>query len=145
MRAFLTAGSACVLIALAPGLAVAMPPAAKQYLPVVPTANGPKVQGATPTARPAQLTPAARQALRGPSGAELRRVATATALGAPARSGHGGAAAVAGDRPSFVSATFDALAQGAVLALLAGFAVITALLVYLSRSGRGAKRGSPVS
>jgi hypothetical protein len=52
---------------------------------------------------------------------------------------------VAGDRPSFLSATFDALGQGAVLALLGVFVAITSLLVYLSRSGRGARSGSPTS
>jgi hypothetical protein len=125
---------------------MALPPAAKQYLPVIPTANGPEGVGSTAAvARPDQLTPAARHALKGRSGAELRRVATATALGAPARSGPKNPAQVAGTRPGFLAATFDALGQGPMLALLAAFALITGLLVYLARSSRDPGSGSSTS
>ena len=123
-----------------------MPPAAKQYLPVIPTADGPKaVHGAAPVARDDQLSPAARAALKGRSGAELRRVATATALGAPAQVQSKDAPEVEGSQPGFVSATFDALGQGPVLALLAGFALITGLLVYLARTRRDVGPGSSTS
>jgi hypothetical protein len=133
-------------LALAPTGALAMPPAAKQYLPVIPTADGPKaVHGATPRTRDDQLTPAARAALKGPSGAELRRVATATALGAPTRVEPNGASEVEGSQPGFASATFGALGQGPVLAVLAGFALITGLLVYLARSRRDIGSGSSAS
>jgi hypothetical protein len=136
----------CGLLALAPAGAVAMPPAAKQYLPVIPTADGPKaVHGAAPVARDDQLSPAARAALKGPSGDELRRVATATALGAPSRVEPKDAAPVDGSQPSFPSAVIDALGNGAVLALLAGFALITGLLIYLARSGRDVGSGSSTS
>jgi hypothetical protein len=126
--------------------ALALPPAAKQYLPVIPTAQGPQgVHSSAPVARPDQLSPAARAALKGSSGAQLRRIATATALGAPERSGPQNPAQVEGARPGFLSATFDALGQGAVLALLAAFALITGLLVYLGRSRRDVETGSPAS
>jgi hypothetical protein len=138
------------LAALSPA-AIALPPAAKQYLPVIPTANGPQgVHSSAPVARPEQLSPAARAALKGSTGADLRRIATATALGAPAQAGPGDPARVEGARPEgarpgFLSATFDALGQGAVLALIAAFALVTGLLVYLGRSGRDVETGSPTS
>jgi hypothetical protein len=140
------AGFVCGSLLVAPAAAPAMPPAAKQYLPVIPTANGPAaVRGSAPVARPDRLSPSARAALKGKSGAALRSVATATALGAPARIDHGGSARVQGGSPSFLSATFDALGQGAVLALLAGFAVIAGLLAYIARSRRRLGPGSPAS
>jgi|tagenome__1003787_1003787.scaffolds.fasta_scaffold20899523_2 hypothetical protein len=122
---------------MAPASAAALPPAAKQYLPVLPTANGPAaLRKSAPVERPQQLTPSARASLKGKSGAELRRVATATALGAPAHIDRKDSAQVEGARPGFLSATFDALGEGAVLALLAGFALLAGLLVYLARSRR---------
>jgi hypothetical protein len=133
-------------IALAPAAALAMPPAAKQYLPVLPTANGPAaVRNSAPVVRPQVLSPSARSSLEGKSGAELRKVATATALGAPARIVHKESANVQGDRPGFISATFDALGQGAMLALLAGLIVIAGLLAYLARSRRRLGSGTPSS
>jgi hypothetical protein len=138
------AALACGSLVLAPAAALAMPPAAKQYLPVVPTAKGPTaVHGSAPVVRPKVLTPAARSALEGKSGAELRKVATATALGAPARIDHKDPAQVRDDRPGFLSATFDALGQGAVLALLAGFALIVGLLAYIAWSRRRVGSGTP--
>jgi hypothetical protein len=123
-----------------------MPPAAKQYLPVLPTANGPAaVHGSAPVARPDLLSPSARSSLNGKSGAELRRVATATALGAPARIEHKDSAQVRGDRPGFISAAFDALGQGALLALLAGFALIAGLLAYIAWSRRRLGSGTPTT
>jgi hypothetical protein len=146
MSGLLVAALLSGLLALAPVGALAMPPAAKQYLPVIPTADGPKaVHGAAPVARPDQLTPAARASLKGRSGAELRRVATATALGAPSSVDPTHKSPVDGAEPSFLSATFDALGQGPVLALLAGFALLTALLIYLARSGGDAGSGSSTS
>jgi hypothetical protein len=140
------AALACGSIALAPAAALAMPPAAKQYLPVLPTANGPAaVRGSAPVVRPDVLSPSARSSLKGKSGAELRKVATATSLGAPARIAHKDSADVQGGRPSFLSATFDALGQGAVLALLAGFVLIAGLLAYLARSRRRLGSGTPSS
>jgi hypothetical protein len=136
----------CGSLALAPTAALAMPPAAKQYLPVLPTANGPAaVRHSAPVARPEQLSPSARSSLKGKSGSELRRVATATALGAPARIEHKESAQVRGARPGFLSATFDALGQGAVLALLAGFALLAGVLAYIARTRRGPGSGSPTS
>lgn len=133
-------------LVMSPPAAMALPPAAKQYLPVIPTANGPAaVRSSAPVARPDQLTPAARASLKGRSGADLRRVATATSLGAPARVEPRDSAQVEGARPGFFSAVFDALGQGVVLALLGGFALITALLVYLARLGRDAESGSSTS
>jgi hypothetical protein len=144
MRGIAVAAVACGLIALAPAAASAMPPAAKQYLPVLPTANGPAaVHDAAPVARPDVLSPAARSSLKGKSGKELRKVATATALGAPARIAHKQSADVQGGRPGFLSAAFDALGQGAVLALLAGFVLIAGLLVYIARSRRRLESGTP--
>ena len=123
-----------------------MPPAAKQYLPVIPTANGPAaVRNSAPQARPDQLTPSARSSLRGKSGSELRSLATATALGAPARVNHGDSSRVQGDSPGFVSATFDALGQGAVLALLAGFALLAVILAVVARSRRRIGSGTPTT
>ncbi len=136
----------CGSVVLTPAAALAMPPAAKQYLPVIPTAKGPAaVRSSEPQARPELLSPAARSALKGASGADLRSVATATALGAPARIEHKDAAQVQGDRPGFASATFDALGQGAVLALLAGFALIAGLLAYVARSRHGPRSGTPAA
>jgi hypothetical protein len=135
----------CGLVA-GPTAAWAMPPAAKQYLPVIPTADGPAtVKESAAVEHPDQLTPAARASLKGPSNAELRKVATAKALGAPSRVDPGQATQVEGDQPSFLSAAFGALAQGPVLGLLAGFALITGLLVYVARSRTGPGVGSPTS
>jgi hypothetical protein len=123
-----------------------MPPAAKQYLPVIPTADGPKaVHESAPVARPDQLTPAARESLKGSSGSQLRQVATARSLGAPARTQPKSSSGVEGDRPGAASATVGALGDGAVIALLAALALATALLVYLSRSRRGTGSGSSTS
>jgi hypothetical protein len=135
-----------LVLVLGPTAAWAMPPAAKQYLPVIPTADGPAaVKESAAVERPDQLTPAARASLKGPSSAELRKVATAKALGAPSRVNPKEAADVGGDSPSFLSAAFSALGQGAVLALLAGFVLITALLVYIARSRRDVGSGSSTS
>ena len=136
----------CGSVVLTPAAALAMPPAAKQYLPVIPTANGPvAVRSSAPQARPELLSPSARVALKGPSGTELRKVATATGLGAPGRIDHKDAAEVQGARPGFASATFGALGQGAVLALLAGFALIAGLLAYIARSRRPPGSGTPAA
>jgi hypothetical protein len=83
----------CLLAAalLVPSLAIATTPSQDQYTFNLPTPHGQKPTGGQqPTSHPNDLSPAQRQAASGPSGSQLKQIATSPQLGAPSTGNGGG-------------------------------------------------------
>lgn len=133
-------GAAMILVVLCfPVAADAVIPSVDQYTESAPSAKGDHPTGASPVARPGELSQPVRDALaKSPDGATLTLLATARELGAPARASS--STAEPGDESRSVpAAVASSLSSPGSLLLVAALVAIGTLgvLGYRNRRNRG--------
>lgn len=134
-------GAAMILAVLCfPVAADAVIPSVDQYTESAPSAKGDHPTGASPVARPGELSQPVRDALaKSPDGATLTLLATARELGAPATPSTDSSADPGDDSRSVPAAVASSLSSPGSLLLVAALVAIGTLgvLGYRNRRNRG--------